>query len=81
MKIDVEGAELGVLRGAREVLKKHKPRIFLSVHPEQICSLGGSIAELQQELSDLNYETFNLDKILTSELKFGEYLLLPNKDF
>ncbi len=32
MKIDVEGAELSVLRGAHEVLKQHRPQILLATH-------------------------------------------------
>lgn len=30
--IDVEGAELTVLRGAKETLKNHRPMVFVSVH-------------------------------------------------
>jgi FkbM family methyltransferase len=36
IKIDVEGAELMVLRGAREVLTRHKPTLILAVHPALI---------------------------------------------
>jgi FkbM family methyltransferase len=35
MKIDVEGAEVGVLSGAREVIARNKPVIFLATHGEQ----------------------------------------------
>jgi FkbM family methyltransferase len=36
MKIDVEGAEVDVLRGAAEVLAAHRPRIFLEAHNEEL---------------------------------------------
>jgi FkbM family methyltransferase len=36
VKIDVEGAELDVLLGASNTLKKHKPRIFLEVHSSEL---------------------------------------------
>ncbi len=54
IKIDVEGYELKVLRGAREIMTKHKPTIFLELHlsgdggvdmrtygdtPQQLCDL------------------------------------------
>lgn len=32
--MDVEGAEWSVIKGAQETLRKHKPVIFMSVHPE-----------------------------------------------
>ena len=32
LKIDVEGAELAVLQGGMEILKRRKPTIFLSTH-------------------------------------------------
>ena len=36
MKIDVEGAELAVLEGARTTLKVHGPAIFLSTHSSEL---------------------------------------------
>lgn len=36
MKIDVEGAEVGVLQGAKELFAKAKPVIFLSLHGEEL---------------------------------------------
>ena len=48
IKIDVEGAELDVLKGAEAVLRAHKPRLFLSLHPGPLAKLGltpGAIAE------------------------------------
>lgn len=34
LTIDVEGAELLVLKGAKKVLSEHKPKLFLSIHPD-----------------------------------------------
>lgn len=36
MKIDVEGAEVGVLEGARQTLERAHPTIFLSLHGEDL---------------------------------------------
>lgn len=36
MKIDVEGAEIAVLNGARRVIEKYRPKIFLSTHSAEL---------------------------------------------
>ncbi len=36
MKIDVEGAEVGVLQGAKHLLESARPVIFLSLHGDQL---------------------------------------------
>ena len=47
IKIDVEGAELDVLTGARDTLQKHRPVLFLSTHGDKVhadcCQLLASM--------------------------------------
>lgn len=56
IKIDVEGAEYQVLDGAREVLKKHHPRLIIEVHKgERLRKLGGSLEEIREILRENQY--------------------------
>jgi FkbM family methyltransferase len=55
IKIDVEGAELEVLEGAAETLKKHHPRLFVEAHTaalaehctDRLTLLGYRVRQLQ----------------------------------
>ena len=54
LKIDVEGGELGVLRGARRVLADHRPRMVLATHsPELESHCRAYLADLGYEMSDI----------------------------
>lgn len=52
LKIDVEGAELGVLRGASRVLSEFRPRIYCEV-------TGQTRTDATQLLHGFGYETFD----------------------
>jgi FkbM family methyltransferase len=56
MKIDVEGTELDLLRGAERTLADDAPALALDVHPAQLGSAGGSVAELWDLLAGHGYE-------------------------
>jgi FkbM family methyltransferase len=61
IKIDVEGAELRVLRGCRTVLTTMRPSIICEVHPDQMENCGTSVAELDSYLSEVGYASTPLD--------------------
>ena len=55
MKIDVEGYELSVLQGARHCLEKHRPRLWLEVHPNFLGAQGKSEEAVFQPLRQAGY--------------------------
>ncbi len=58
MSIDVEGADMSVLRGAKKTLKKYKPKIWLSVHPDMLLrDYGVNEHDLLEFVHDCGYTT------------------------
>lgn len=77
IKIDVEGSEIAVLEGARELLARHAPTIFLSVHPAELAALGQSDTELAKLIDDLGYQCRDIDDNIQQTFHFDEYVLTP----
>ena len=77
VKIDVEGGEIGVLQGAREILARQRPLIFLSVHPVELGLLGSSSEDLAHLIDDLGYVCRDVDGNLVEGFRLDEYVLTP----
>ena len=58
IKIDVEGYELKVLRGSREVLKKFKPILFIELDQNNLKDQGDTPSALIEYLIELGYVSF-----------------------
>jgi FkbM family methyltransferase len=60
IKIDVEGAELGVIQGARRLLSRHRPALLIEINnrPRRPELFGYTIDDLLAELRELGYEQF-----------------------
>lgn len=70
IKIDVEGAEMDVLRGAEEMLKRCKPNLVIEVHGFALPKFGSSVSELRGFLAGIAYAE---SVILQDDHPDGEY--------
>lgn len=77
IKIDVEGAEINVLKGGINTIEKYRPIVFLSVHPVEINLLNQSLDELKALIQSLRYFVTNIDGSSVSQFTLKEYLLQP----
>jgi FkbM family methyltransferase len=75
VKIDVEGAELLVLRGARKLLSETGPAIILAIHPYWLPA-GQSPAQIVEFLGAYGYAVFDSMGRPVRSLRSGEYLCL-----
>jgi FkbM family methyltransferase len=72
LKIDIEGAELMALRGAKELLRgPKKPRLlFIEVHPEFLKGFGSTAGEVTDFLTSSGY------RILATPRRADQYHLI-----
>jgi FkbM family methyltransferase len=80
IKIDVEGAEFGVLEGATNVIKESRPYILISLHPKHLKSLGKNVNEIIEICESMNYQLSACNEQLPEEvltIGLDEYLMTP----
>jgi FkbM family methyltransferase len=71
IKIDTEGFELNILKGAVNFLNNYNPMIFLEVHPAFLCELGYSVEELIEFLGTYKYKIYDLNfKLIPNPLSY-----------
>lgn len=76
IKIDVEGAEAGVLRGAVETLKASHPLVYLSVHPGRMERMGEDPKALLSLLASCGYGLYEMNLTPAKTLRSDEYLAI-----
>jgi FkbM family methyltransferase len=67
IKIDVEGAEMNVLRGMRGLIEKYKPSMFLEIHPLILPIYNSSASAILSLLMKSGYKIFEIDDMRCQE--------------
>jgi FkbM family methyltransferase len=62
VKIDVQGAEMLVLKGAADILKIARPALFIELHEEGLRRFGTSVSAILAHLSEQGYEAYWLKR-------------------
>ncbi len=60
MKVDVEGAELPVLQGAIESLRRFRPKVLLEINETTFKAAGYSAIEILEFMTKLDYRFFSI---------------------
>jgi FkbM family methyltransferase len=55
VKIDAEGAELRILEGARETIRRHRPALLVECYPDALEEMGASAKDLCRWLAGAGY--------------------------
>mgnify|MGYP001772697755 CR=1 FL=1 len=56
VRMDIEGYECRMIKGAKRVLERFHPKLFIEIHPSMMPRYGDSIENLLNELSALGYQ-------------------------
>jgi FkbM family methyltransferase len=84
IKIDAEGAEAGILRGAKETLSAYRPFVHLAIHPDHLFQSGESLQSLWNAIESAGYVvTFRGRRESVAEFLAQKYMrdveLLPSE--
>jgi FkbM family methyltransferase len=69
--IDAEGAELGILRGARASLERDRPVLLVEACGPHLRRFGGGLSDLHGELEKQGYRVYQIAKLGLREPSLG----------
>jgi FkbM family methyltransferase len=70
IKIDAEGSEFLILRGAMKTIQKHNPFISMEFNPESARTANTSVEEMQKVLENAGYRLVVLRRLPTGSYRF-----------
>ena len=74
VKIDVEGAELPVLRGARDLLEATHPAVFLEAEADWTERFGYKVSDIFDEMDDHGYRPHVISRSGVEATTLEEYV-------
>ena len=77
LKIDVEGFEGAVLRGATDTLRRFRPLVMCAIHPEPLARLGETPRDIVRYMAAHDYGAFTLAGDPIDEPGFEDVLFRP----
>ena len=69
VKLDVEGAELRALGGAKRIIEHGRADFIVELEPEHLERQGGSIAEVQELFEGAGYVGYSVDEEIPQPLR------------
>ena len=81
IKIDVQGNELEILKGAKKTLKKHRPCLIIEIEDKLVNNPISHRLKLKKILEENNYKLFLLDSNLSNKYPMADLDLPMENDF
>jgi len=82
IKIDVEGSELFVLQGGKQIITKFRPVILVEISEENFKAAGYTSAAVEMFFKEINYQPKRVNKegqleACTQMPTFGNVIFVP----
>jgi FkbM family methyltransferase len=84
IKIDVQGYELNVIKGAENIISKHRPYLFVEFEEDLLNEAGTSEKELQEKIESLGYVVKRFQEAIPYSTTSGKCLdcvCIPKEKF